>query len=242
MTPHTRQVTAPADSSTPGTSSGGAAGLCDSGTSTAPAARVRQTAGTLIQNTECHGKCCSSTPPRTGPSGRPAATTAVRMPTALGRSASLNAAETTARDSGNTIPAPSPITARAAISSPAETDSAHHTDAPRNTASPASSSRLRPNRSPASPAGSMTPANAREYASTIHCRSLVLACSAAEIDGSAMFKIVRSRATTSTDRLVAPSIHRPARTGASSTLVANILLTNILAKRRNRKAAGSRAA
>ena len=81
---------------------------------------------------------------------------------ALGRSASPNAAETTARDSGNTIPALSPIRARAAISSPAETDSAHHTEAARNTASPASSSRLRPSRSPIIPAGSMTPANARE--------------------------------------------------------------------------------
>ena len=212
MTPHTRQVTAPADSSMPRTSSGGAAGLRDSGNSTAPATKVRQTAGTLIQNTECHEKCCNSTPPRTGPSGRPAAIAAVRMPIALGRSASLNLAETTARDSGNTIPAPSPITARAAISSPAETDSAHHTEAPPNTASPASSSRLRPNRSPASPAGSMTTANAREYASTIHCKSRVLACSSAEIDGSAMFRIVRSKATTTTDRHVTPSIHhRPAR-------------------------------
>ena len=159
MTPQTRPVTAPADSSAPGASSGGAAGLRDSGISTAPAARVAQTAGTLIQNTECQEKCCSSRPPSTGPSGRPSATAAARMPMALGRSSSSpNAAETTARDSGNTIPAPSPISARAAISSPAETDSAHHSDAARNTASPASSSRLRPRRSPITPAGSMTAA------------------------------------------------------------------------------------
>ena len=78
---------------------------------------------------------------------------------ALGRSSSSpNAAETTARDSGNTIPAPSPISARAAISSAAETGSAHHSDAARNTASPASSSRLRPTRSPITPAGSITAA------------------------------------------------------------------------------------
>ena len=81
---------------------------------------------------------------------------------ALGRSASLNAAETTAMDSGKTIPAPSPSTARAAISSPADDDSAHHTDAARNTARPPSSSRLRPNRSPVTPALSMTPANVSE--------------------------------------------------------------------------------
>ena len=84
------------------------------------------------------------------------------MPIAVGRSSSPNAAETTASDSGNTIPAPSPISARAAISSPAETDSAHHSDAARNTASPASSSRLRPSRSPAIPAGSITPAKTSE--------------------------------------------------------------------------------
>ena len=48
----------------------GATGLRDSGISTAPATRVTQTAGTLIQNTECHEKCCSSRPPSTGPSGR----------------------------------------------------------------------------------------------------------------------------------------------------------------------------
>ena len=84
------------------------------------------------------------------------------MPIAVGRSSSPNAAETTASDIGNTIPAPSPISARAAISSPAETDSAHHSDAARNTASPASSSRLRPRRSPAIPAGSITPAKTSE--------------------------------------------------------------------------------
>jgi len=155
------------------------------------------------------------------------------MPMALGRSASPNAAGTTARDSGNTIPAPRPITARAAISSPAETDSAHHTDAARNTPSPASSSRLRPKRSPITPAGSMIPASVSRYASTIHCRSRVLACSAAEMAGSAIFKMVRSRATMTTDKHVTPSIHhRPARASArisaSVMLVANMLITNIL--------------
>ena len=73
MTPQTRHMTATGDSSAPRTSSGGAAGLRDSGISTAPAARVTHAAGTLIQNTECHEKCCSNTPPSTGPSGRPSA-------------------------------------------------------------------------------------------------------------------------------------------------------------------------
>ena len=88
----------------------------------------------------------------------------------------------------------------------------------------------------------MTPANVREYASRIHCKSPVPAPSAAEIDGSAMFEIVRSRATTTTDRHVTPSIHhRPARTVTTYMLVANMLVANILAKGRNRKAAGSHA-
>src|SRR5262249_16292575 len=54
------------------------------------------------------------------------------------------------------------------------------------------------------------------------------------------FKIVRSRATTSTDRHVTPSIHhRPARTLTSGMLATNMLVANIPAKRRNRKAACS---
>ena len=162
MTPHTSPVTAAGDSTAPRTSSGGAAGLRDSGISAEPATKARQAAGTLIQKTECQEKCCNSSPPSTGPSGRASATPAVRMPIAVGRSSSVNAAATTASESGNTIPAPSPISARAAISSPAETDSAHHSDAARNTASPASSSRLRPSRSPAIPAGSITPAKTSE--------------------------------------------------------------------------------
>jgi hypothetical protein len=96
MKPQTRQVTAAVDSSAPVTSS--AAWLRDSGISTAPMARVMPAAGTLIQNTACQEKCCSSSPPSTGPSGRASAIAAVRMPMATGRSSSPNAAETTARE------------------------------------------------------------------------------------------------------------------------------------------------
>src|SRR5262249_12639739 len=120
MAPHTRQVTDPADNSTPGASSGGAAGLRDSGINTAPAASVRQMAGTVRQKPGCHERGPSTAPRTAGPSGGRAATAAIVIPTALGRSASLNLADTTATESGSTIPAPRPITARAAISSPAE--------------------------------------------------------------------------------------------------------------------------
>ena len=51
-----------------------------------------------------------------------------------------------------------------------------------------------------------------------------------------MFKIVRSRDTTTTDREVTPSIHhRPSRTGSSDMLVTNMLVTNILIEWRDRK-------
>src|ERR1700744_4883342 len=159
ITPQTSAVTAAGASTAPSPSSGGAAAPRDSGISTAPATSVRPTAGTLIQNTEAQEKRASSRPPSTGPSGRPSAVPAGRMPIALGRSGSPDVGAALARGSGSPTPPPSPIGARAAISPPADPDSAHHSDAARKMPSPASSSRFRPIRSPTIPAGTITPAN-----------------------------------------------------------------------------------
>jgi hypothetical protein len=97
------------------------------------------------------------------------------------------------RVAGKIIAAPRPITQRATISCPALFNSPPARLARPNTASPARSIPLRPTRSLRLPDASSSAANTRLYASTIHCRSLVHACSSRTRDGSATFTIVVSR-------------------------------------------------
>ncbi len=62
-------------------------------------------------------------------------------------------------DSGMISAAPAPMSARPAISQPVESASIAITEATPNATSPATSSFLRPNRSPKTPAGSSRAAN-----------------------------------------------------------------------------------
>jgi hypothetical protein len=64
-------------------------------------------------------------------------------------------------DSGSTIAAPTPCTARDAIRLPMSGDSAQATDAAVNTASPTTNIRRRPNRSPSAAPVSSSTANVR---------------------------------------------------------------------------------
>ena len=96
---------------------------------------------------------------------------------------------------GNVIAAPSPITARAAMSCAGLVVKPPARLAAPTTASPASSMPLRPNRSDRLPNVSSSAANTRLYASTTHCSCVVVACSSRTIAGSATFTIVVSRFT-----------------------------------------------
>ncbi len=166
MTPHTRQVTA-AENACAATSSGGAAGLRDSGISRAHGRG--QAGGGRVDRKRVPRKLLYCTPKWIGTglgdrdgSGEEPRPWAGHRP---------NAAETTASDSGNTIPAPSP-SAPAPRSALPPRPTARTSDAARNTASPASSSRSR-RAGPGSCRTGASPRRRRANRRTSHCRSPV---------------------------------------------------------------------
>ena len=123
------------------------------------------------------------------------------------RSCGANSTGITESDMGKMAAAPIPSAARAAISSPALAAYAQAAELAPNKTSAASSTFLRPSRSPSRPAGSIAAASTRLYAAAIHCKSLVEACRSAAIVGSARLSTVRSSPTTSTLAAIAISAH-----------------------------------
>ncbi len=136
----------------------GEAGSRVSGSRNRQAVMPSAAIGTLTRKTEPHQKWSSSQPPMIGPSGRPSAEAADITPTALVRSSGANSEGSTDSASGVTRAAPTPMTARAAITVSTSPASAPTTEPARKTPSPAISIRRRPNRSPSSPAGSISAA------------------------------------------------------------------------------------
>jgi hypothetical protein len=105
--------------------------------------------------------------------------------------------------------APTPMTARAPTSWPTPFENAATADATAKITRPIVSAPRRPKRSPSAPAVSSRPANTSVYASTTHCRPLVLVPSSRSSVGSATLTIVLS--ITITSRLTqstASVIHR----------------------------------
>jgi hypothetical protein len=113
----------------------------------------------LTRNIACHAKCSIIQPPAIGPIAMPIPATAAQAPMALGRSSSGKMLLITDSVVGMIPAAPTPIRARAAISSVALPANAAHREPAPNTASPASSARRRPKRSPRLPAARSNPAN-----------------------------------------------------------------------------------
>ena len=104
----------------------------------------------------------SSQPPTIGPRAIAAPVTAPHNPIASARSRrSVNTFVSSDNVAGNTIAEPTPITARAAISSPGLSVSPPARLARPKTESPASNIPLRPNRSDRLPAARTEPANRR---------------------------------------------------------------------------------
>ena len=133
----------------------------DSGMNTTTAIRASTTTGTLIRNTDPHQKCVSSHPPRMGPTGYVIITMPMSTVRALARSRSVKRTGKTAKDSGMMNAAPRPSTVRAATRPAADGEYAHTSDAAPNRTRAATSSRLRPNRSPSRPAGKSMAAKTR---------------------------------------------------------------------------------
>ena len=107
-------------------------------------------------------KCSSSQPPTMGPSAIATPAMAPHRPMARARSRrSVKTLEISERVAGKVMAAPSPITARAAISSAGLVVKPPARLAAPNTVSPASSIPLRPNRSDRLPNVSSSAANTR---------------------------------------------------------------------------------
>ena len=94
---------------------------------------------------------------------------------------------------GSLAAAPSPITARPAISTWTSGASAHNADPAQNTPAPVSMTFLRPSSSPIIPQASMMLAKVSAYAPTTHCRSVTPACRLACTSPSATLTTVLSR-------------------------------------------------
>ena len=90
------------------------------------------------------------------------------------------------------IAAPTPCTARAAISTPIEPASPQTSDAAEKSATPIMNIRRRPSRSAARPPSSRRPPNVIVYAISTHCSVFSETCSDVLIDGSATLTIETS--------------------------------------------------
>ena len=104
------------------------------------------------------------------------------------------------------IAAPTPCSARNAISWSAVTDSAHATDQTVNSTSPTMNRRLRPKRSPSLPPSRISAANTRMYALMIHCSWLVDGSRSRWIVGSATFTTVLSSMIMNSAKHIANSV------------------------------------
>ncbi len=124
--------------------------------------RVRLTTpaptGTLTKKIHSQPSHLVSTPPISTPTAAPLPPIAPQMPSALFRSApSSKVVETIESAEGERIPAPSPWTARAAISIPSEVERPQVSDASVKRTTPPMKMRRRPSRSAARPPRSRNP-------------------------------------------------------------------------------------
>jgi hypothetical protein len=141
----------------------------------------------LRPNTDGQLKASSSRPAASRPTSALPPATPAHTPTARSRVSGGNVAVMIDSVVGMIIAAPTPITARTAISWPASLSWVATSAPPPKTARPASRTPRRPRRSPMAPAGSRSPAKTSAYASTIHCSCVVDAPVARAMSGSATF-------------------------------------------------------
>ena len=154
----------PADESmAPRMSSLGRLASSDSGTTSSVATIAASASGGFTQKIACQLKCSRSNPPMIGPIATPTPATAAQTPMAFARS--RGSANTWTRiDSvdGMMNAAPTPITARQAVSPLTSVIIAAPSEPARKTIRPESSIRRRPKRSPRLPASSSDPAKSTE--------------------------------------------------------------------------------
>jgi hypothetical protein len=158
----TSRAMAPVDSTRPATSTGAAAGSFAAGTVMATRMPAAAATGPIATKMAPQLKCSRSQPPAIGPSAIATPALAPHKPMARARSVrSVKTLEISERVAGKVMAAPSPITARAAISCPGLVVKPPARLAVPNTASPASSIPLRPKRSDRLPKVSSSAAKTR---------------------------------------------------------------------------------
>jgi hypothetical protein len=139
----------------PPTSTGGVDGSREVGTKRVAPRKVTAATGAMATKTLPHQKCSSSQPPLIGPRATPSPVMAPHNPMARARSPrSVYRLEMIDKVAGKITAAPTPITARTAISAPGLSTSPPTVVAHPNTASPVSRAPLRPYRSLRLPAAS----------------------------------------------------------------------------------------
>ena len=120
ITPNIKAPSPDTERSAPATSRPPTSGLRDSGMTRSPTTTPTATMGTLTMNTDPHQKWARSRPPTTGPIASPAAPKTAHSAIAFPRSAGGYKTATMANAGAITAAAPTPITARAAISAPVD--------------------------------------------------------------------------------------------------------------------------
>ena len=152
LMPYSSRSTAASESPTLAGSSRPAWSLRHSGSRTDPASSSTAIAGMAARNTDPHQKCCSRNPASTGPRAPPVNWQVAQLAMARPRSvSSRNMLVISARVDGARVAPATPSSARVTISISGLTASAATADSTANAAAPASSSRLRPIRSPRVP-------------------------------------------------------------------------------------------
>jgi hypothetical protein len=150
--------------------------------------------GTLTKKIHSHPAYFVRIPPNNTPAAAPLPPIAPQMPSALFRSEpSSNVVVMIDSVAGETIAAPTPCTARAAMRTPIELARPQTSDAAEKTATPIMNSRRRPSRSAARPPSRRKPPNVIVYAIRTHCNVLSDTWSEFLIDGSATLTIETSR-------------------------------------------------
>ncbi len=117
--------------------------------------------GTFTKKMLCQLTCSTSHPPMSGPRAMASPDMAAQMPMAAPRSLPVNVAVMIESVPGRSIAAPSPWTARNAMSWSMLWDSPQASEPRTNTPRPVRKKRLRPYRSPSAPPVSMNDANVR---------------------------------------------------------------------------------
>jgi hypothetical protein len=112
--------------------------------------------GRLIKNIHRHEACSTSQPPSTGPTPAEMAVKPDQVPMARPRFSLENDALMMARLPGTSIAAPTPCTARAAMSCPGVCAMPQQAEANAKSRSPAEKTRLLPRRSPRLPPTSIS--------------------------------------------------------------------------------------